>query len=133
VENIPYMLEGFRHDPQIPESEKTILDVQLDRGIPFVGHELAHHLRARLVAARARRPALRHSVLSYNLPHITRFIVTLSMVGVASSAVLSVMLLPEKPGGLTAKDYAIFVLQWVLMPFTLIIFGAFPGLEAQTR
>jgi hypothetical protein len=72
-------------------------------------------------------------VLSYNLPHITRFIVALSMVGVASSAVLSVLLLPKPSGGLTVKDYSVFILQWVLMPFTLIIFGAFPGLEAQTR
>jgi hypothetical protein len=52
---------------------------------------------------------------------------------VASSAILSVMLLPKKPGGLGAMDYVIYVLQWILMPFSLIIFGAIPGIEAQTR
>jgi hypothetical protein len=132
-ENIPYMLDGFRHDPQIPEGKKRYWTFNSIEGF----HSWATN--SLIIFALGWLPLVlggRHfgnSVLSYNLPHITRFIVTLSMVGVASSAVLSVLLLPKKPGGLTAVDYLIFVLQWALMPFTLIIFGAFPGLEAQTR
>ena len=59
-ENIPYMMEGFRNDPLIPAAKKGI-GVQLDRRIPLVGHELAHHFRFGMAAARARRPSLRHS------------------------------------------------------------------------
>jgi hypothetical protein len=73
------------------------------------------------------------SLLAYNLPHITRFIILLSMIGVASSAILAVLLLPPREGGTGAGRYAMYVLQWLLMPFTLIIFGAIPGIEAQTR
>jgi cellulose synthase/poly-beta-1,6-N-acetylglucosamine synthase-like glycosyltransferase len=133
VENIPYMLEGFRHDPLIPAAKKRYWKFNAIEGF----HSWATN--ALIIFALGWLPLVlggRHfgnSVLSYNLPHITRFIITLSMVGVASSALLSIFLLPKKPGGLTAVDYLIFVLQWVLMPFTLIIFGAFPGLEAQTR
>jgi cellulose synthase/poly-beta-1,6-N-acetylglucosamine synthase-like glycosyltransferase len=133
VENIPYMLDGFRHDPAIPESKKRYWTFNAIEGF----HSWATN--SLIIFALGWLPLalggahFGHSVLSYNLPHITRFIVTLSMIGVASSAVLSVMLMPEKPGGLTAKDYCIFVLQWILMPLTLTIFGAFPGLEAQTR
>jgi hypothetical protein len=132
-ENIPYMMEGFRHDPQIPAAKKRYWTFNTLEGFhSWATNALIIFALGWLPLALGGRH-FGHSVLSYNLPHITRFIVTLSMVGVASSAVLSVMLMPKKPGGLTAKDYCIFVLQWVLMPFTLIIFGAFPGLEAQTR
>ena len=73
------------------------------------------------------------TLLAYSLPHITRFIISLSMIGVASSAILSVLLLPPREEKLGLVDYCAYVLQWILMPFTLIIFGAFPAIEAQTR
>jgi cellulose synthase/poly-beta-1,6-N-acetylglucosamine synthase-like glycosyltransferase len=132
-ENIPYMLDGFNNDPSIPDSKKRYWTFNALEGF----HSWATN--ALIIFALGWLPLalggkhFGHSILSYNLPHITRFIVTLSMVGVASSAILSVMLLPKKPGGLQITDYLIFVLQWSLMPLTLIIFGAFPGLEAQTR
>jgi hypothetical protein len=132
-ENIPYMLEGFRRDEQIaPRKKRYWTFITLEGFHSWATNSLIIFALGWLPLALGGR-RFGHSVLSYNLPHITRFIVTLSMVGVASSAVLSVMLMPEKPGGLKLKDYAIFFLQWVLMPITLIIFGAFPGLEAQTR
>ena len=55
------------------------------------------------------------------------------MIGIVSSAILSILLLPPKSTGTRRRDYIMYFLQWVLMPITLIIFGAFPGLEAQTR
>jgi len=64
---------------------------------------------------------------------ITRWILSLSMIGIASSAILGVILLPKKPEGLKIWQYILYFFQWILMPFTLIIFGAIPGLEAQTR
>ncbi|HUC31627.1 MAG TPA: glycosyltransferase family 2 protein [Candidatus Paceibacterota bacterium] len=133
VENIPYMMEGFRNDPQIPAAKKRYWTFNVIEGFhSWATNSLIIFALGWLPLALGGRH-FGHSILSYDLPHITRFIVSLSMVGVASSAVLSVMLLPKPPGGLTVKDYSIFILQWVLMPFTLIIFGAFPGLEAQTR
>ena len=133
VENIPYMLEGFRHDPQIPAGKKRYWTFNVIEGFhSWATNSLIIFALGWLPLALGGRH-FGHSVLSYNLPHITRDIIWLSMIGVASSAILSVMLLPKPPGGLSMKDYSVFILQWVLMPFTLIIFGAFPGLEAQTR
>ena len=98
-----------------------------------MGDEFSHDLRLGLVAAFSGWQHYNETLLSYSLPHITRFIISLSMVGVASSAILSVLLLPPRKEKLGISDYGIYVFQWLLMPFTLIVFGAFPGIEAQTR
>ncbi len=58
---------------------------------------------------------------------------TLAMIGIATSAILSIILLPPKPAWFKKKHYFLYLCQWLLIPFTLIFFGAFPGLEAQTR
>ncbi len=73
------------------------------------------------------------TLLSYNLPRITRFLMTIAMVGLVGSAIYSTLLLPKRP-----KDYGWLrslgmIVQWILVPFTILVFGALPGLEAQTR
>lgn len=77
------------------------------------------------------------SVLSFNLPILTSQIMTISMAGMLVSAILSTMLLPPVPRHMKwyirwFKKSTIF-LQWVFLPITLILFGAFPALDAQIR
>ncbi|MBI4709452.1 MAG: glycosyltransferase family 2 protein [Candidatus Portnoybacteria bacterium] len=78
-------------------------------------------------------PAFNVTVLSYNLPQVTRFIMTLAMIGLISSAVVSTLLLPPRPEKYKKFRHLSMVLQWILLPVTILIFGALPGLEAQTR
>jgi hypothetical protein len=73
------------------------------------------------------------SVLSYNLPRITRAIMGLAMVGLVTSAVISTSLLPKRPAHKPLRTYLWMVLQWALLPITIIVFGSIPGLGAQTR
>jgi len=73
------------------------------------------------------------TLLSYNLPRLTRWIMTFAMVGLISSAFYSTIILPPRPAGHPWRKYFYMVLQWILMPITIIIFGSIPGLEAQTR
>ena len=75
----------------------------------------------------------RVSVLSFNLPRVTRMIMILAMLGIVSSAILSILLLPPKPSWFKRRHYVLYAVQWLLSPVTLIMFGAFPALEAQTR
>jgi len=72
-------------------------------------------------------------VLSYNLPRITSVLMTIAMVGLMSSAIYSTILLPARPSQYTKRKYIFMVLQWVLIPITIIIFGSIPAIEAQTR
>jgi len=73
------------------------------------------------------------TVLSFNLPVFTSVIMTIALFGVMISAILSMMLLPAPPRDTKSiKKIAIF-LQWIFLPAILIIFGAFPALDAQIR
>ncbi len=73
------------------------------------------------------------TLLSYNLPRITRNLMTLSMVGVFVSSTISFLLLPPSPKGISKFKKLSLGLQWLVLPLTLIIFGSIPSLEAQTR
>ncbi|MBP6886398.1 MAG: glycosyltransferase family 2 protein [Candidatus Pacebacteria bacterium] len=73
------------------------------------------------------------SVLSYNLPHITKVIMMLAMVGLISSAVISLVLLPPRPPNFGKFRFVWMILQWLLFPINFILFGSIPALDAQTR
>jgi cellulose synthase/poly-beta-1,6-N-acetylglucosamine synthase-like glycosyltransferase len=140
AENVPYLLEGFAHDaaqpggPKIPRRKRWYWTFNAIEGY----HSWATN--SLMIFALGWLPLFlggRHfgtSLLAYTLPHITRWIISLSMIGVASSAIMALLFLPpRKNGNVGAMNYLIYVLQWILMPFTLIAFGAIPGIEAQTR
>jgi hypothetical protein len=73
------------------------------------------------------------TLLSYNLPRFTSQIMTVAMIGMIISAIISLLLLPPRP-----KNYGKFksfsmVIQWLVLPITLIVFGSLPAIESQTR
>jgi hypothetical protein len=73
------------------------------------------------------------TVLSGNLPTVSRTLMTIAMLGMVLSAVISTLLLPKKPKHYGFSKRIAMVLQWLILPVSIIIFGAIPGLEAQTR
>ena len=77
--------------------------------------------------------AFNATLFSYNLLRVVRFLLTIALVGLVSSAYLSIVLLPPRPPRYGKWKYVIMVFQWFLVLFTLIVFGAFPAIESQTR
>jgi cellulose synthase/poly-beta-1,6-N-acetylglucosamine synthase-like glycosyltransferase len=77
--------------------------------------------------------AFRSSVLSYNLPRITGWMLNLGSVGILASAFLSIIILQPTMKGRKRRHYLYHILQWVLTPVVFIIFSALPALDAQTR
>ena len=73
------------------------------------------------------------SVLSFNLPVLTSRVMTVSLLGMLVSAILSTMLLPPLPKGMSKFKKITIFFQWIFLPVTLIVFGAFPALDAQWR
>lgn len=72
------------------------------------------------------------TVLSSNLPVVSKYLMTLAMVGMVLSAAISLLTLPEGKKPPFGK-YIIMVIQWIFLPVVIILFGAVPGIEAQTR
>ncbi len=73
------------------------------------------------------------TVLSYNLPRLTGNIMTMSLIGLVISAILSTLMLPSRPEKVTRLKWPTHLLQWLLLPLTLTVFGTFPSLDAQIR
>lgn len=131
-ENVPYMLDGFRRNKKIKTGKKWYWG--------FISIEGYHSWATNtlIIFALGWLPTLigagdfSHSLLSYNLPRITRLIVGLSTLGIAASAIFSILLLPKTSEKKTIR-YAGYFLEWIFVPVTLIVFGAIPAIEAQTR
>ena len=133
AENIPYFMFGFMRNKAIPLFKKWYYGFMVIEG----NHSWATN--ALLIFALGWLPVLlggqefNRTVLSFNLPYLTRIIMTLSMFGLVSSAVLSIVLLPPRPLKYGKFKYFWMLVQWVLFPATTIFLGSIPALEAQTR
>jgi hypothetical protein len=75
----------------------------------------------------------KETVFGYNLPKITRNLMAISSVGMILCAILSLLILPKAPKEIGILKKFSILLQWVLLPITLIAFGSIPALDAQTR
>lgn len=74
------------------------------------------------------------TIFSYNLPKILGRILTISTLGLIISMYYTFYLLPPKPDSKRPKLNILWAcFQWVLVPFTMIFFTAFPAIDAQTR
>jgi len=74
------------------------------------------------------------TIFSYNLPKILGRILTISMLGLIMSMYYTFYLLPPKPNTKKQKLNILWAcVQWILVPFTMIFFTAFPAIDAQTR
>ena len=73
------------------------------------------------------------TVLSYELPIMVRNLLIFAMLGLVVSSIISLSLTPPRPKGQSRFTYLVMAIQWIMVPLTMIIFSAVPGLDAQTR
>lgn len=73
------------------------------------------------------------SVFVQMTPFLLKYMLSLSMIGIMVSALLSVLLLPPRPEEKHPFTFIVMCLQWVFLPITLLLWGAIPATEAQTR
>ena len=133
VENFPYVVFGFLKNKKIPFRTKAYYVFNMIEGY------WSWSTNAILLFALGWLPVLlggrefNNLVLAYNLPTITRTIMTFAMVGIVTSAIISMQLLPPRPPHYGRFRTASMIIQWILVPFTVVAFGAIPALDAQTR
>jgi cellulose synthase/poly-beta-1,6-N-acetylglucosamine synthase-like glycosyltransferase len=135
VENVPYILFNFMKNKEIPLRKRiNMAFIQVEGFWSLATNPIFIFLLGWLPLVLGGR-VFNATILSYNLPIITRDLMVLAMSGLFFSAYLSLKFMPEMPKEFKGrKRRKIFmVLQWILIPITITVFGAIPGLEAQTR
>jgi len=133
VENVPYLFFGFWKNKKISNRKKWHWTwVQLEGFWSWATNAILIFLLGWLPLYLG-GDSFNITVLSYNLPRVTRFLMTIAMIGLVGSAIYSTLLLPKRPKGQGIIKYLGMIIQWILIPFTILVFGALPGLEAQTR
>ncbi len=73
------------------------------------------------------------TVLTAATPFTLQWIMRFAMLGVFVSGILSMTMLPERPKSISPRSWVIMIAQWALLPFTFVLFGSLPAIEAQTR
>lgn len=133
VENMPYVLFGFIKNKAIPFRKKMHFTFILLEGFwSWSTNPIMIFLLGWLPIVIG-EGVFQNTVLSYNLPILTRDLMSLAMMGLIMSAAISMSLLPPRPEGTSWSQTLFMLLQWVFVPLTVTIFGAIPSLDAQTR
>ncbi len=133
AENIPYFLFGFW------KNEKMGIGKKLYYSFVYIEGVWSWSTNALLIFLLGWLPlvlggeAFNTMILAYNLPKITRNLMMLASFGIITSAYLSIVILPPRPAHYGKRKYLWMILQWPLLFLTMIFFGAFPAIDAQTR
>lgn len=134
VEHIPYMLENFKKNKKISRWKKfKYIWNSIEGSFSWATAPLLIFILGRLPLFIASHGEQSTSVIVQNTPYVLEFLMILSMIGIFISAIFSIFLLPPRPQTYSSYKWLIMILQWLLCPITLIIFGSIPAIEAQTR
>jgi hypothetical protein len=133
VEHIPYLLWQFRKKKNIRWFKKIVVLFHEWEG------KWSWAVVAILITIVGRLPLwlaggeVRQSALFFNTPNILEILMTIAMLGMFVSAILSMLILPRRPNGLSSHRYLYMLLQWVLLPISLVLFSAIPCIDAATH
>lgn len=132
VSDFPYVVRNSIKNKRIPWSEKLVQIWRL-----FEGH-LSWATAPLIITFVASLPLyLNHKfaqqVLAHQLPIIAGWIMTIALIGIFVTISISLLSLPPKPARYNHTRSLGMVAQWVLSPFTTILFSAIAAVDAQTR
>ncbi|MEK7135068.1 MAG: glycosyltransferase family 2 protein [Patescibacteria group bacterium] len=133
VENNAYFLFGFSKNKKIGKNKKWHLGFVMVEGAHSLATNSLIIFLLGWLPTIIGRGRFSETLLSYNLPGITRLIMILAMVGLVFTAIIAVNLLPPKPPQYGRFKWIWMIFQWFLFPVNMILFGSIPALDAQTR
>jgi cellulose synthase/poly-beta-1,6-N-acetylglucosamine synthase-like glycosyltransferase len=133
VENLAYVLYHFTKQKNIPLGQRIKIGLQQADGYwSLVTNPIMLFILGWAPIFFGGRE-FHETVLSYNLPIMVRDLLVIAMFGLVVSSIISMTLLPPRPKHKNRLLYAVMTIQWILVPLTMIVFSAIPGLDAQTR
>lgn len=133
VENFVYIIYHFSKNKTIPLGRRIKIGLQQAEGYwSLVTNPIMLFILGWAPIFLGGR-VFHETVLSYNLPIVVRNLLILAMFGLVISSIISLTLIPKRPGNKSRIRYVVLAFQWILIPVTMLIFSAIPGLDAQTR
>ena len=131
VGEVPFFVFASMKNKKVPLKKK------LSMGFDLIEGHISWAVSAILIFALGWLPLLiggpefSKSLLSYNLPKVTGFILTIAMSCIVISIWVSMLLLPPKPAHYGKSKNILVVVEWAMIPFVMIFFSALPALHAQ--
>jgi len=139
VEHFPYMVWHFHKSKKIPWAVKLRYIWNQTEGVySWATAPVLITLMGWLPLKIAEYQSLT-TVAAQNAPFIMENLMRLGMLSILTIAFLSLIILPPMPIHLKNKTwskyyrYLMMALQWFIIPFSMIIFGSIPAIDAQTR
>lgn len=133
VEHLPYMLWFFSKNKNMPLRKKIHYIWNLGEGMySWATAPILIFILGRLPLFVA---SLQNSTshIAQVAPFILERLLIAAMIGLVVMAIISTFLLPPRPAGIKKTKFLEMILQWLLFPITMIVFGSLPAADAQTR
>ncbi|MFA7653515.1 MAG: glycosyltransferase family 2 protein [Candidatus Magasanikbacteria bacterium] len=133
TEHIPYLLWQYRLHPRIGLWKKFVVLFHEWEG------KWSWAVVAILITILGRLPLwiapdeIRQSALFFNTPFVLENLMRLAMLGLFVSTVMSMLIMPVRPGHHSPHKYLFMIAQWLLLPVSLVFFSALPCLDAVTH
>ncbi|MBU0661117.1 hypothetical protein KKG22_02960 [Patescibacteria group bacterium] len=134
VEHVPYLITEFRKKGKLIPLWKKVKWVFLE----WEG-KWSWGCVAILITILGQLPmwmapqSVRQSALFFNTPYLLGFLMKMALMGMVLSALLSFPLLPQRPKSHPKHRYIFMLLQWALLPLTMILVSAVPAIDAVTH
>ena len=133
VENFAYMAYHFWRSQSIPFATKfRYVWNQLEGVYSWATAPIIIFILGRLPLMLA-DTQVKTTLLAHSAPLALQWLMSIATIGLIFSAILSTAMLPPRPAKHHWLKQVVMVLQWVLFPASMLIFGAIPATEAQTR
>jgi len=133
VENFPFLINGFLNEKQIPLAKK------IRRSFHLLESHVTWAVWAVILVFIGPLPLIlggaffNQMAIGYNLPKITGLLFNFTLLASLAWIILSRIILPPRPKSVSWLKNVIMILEWVMVPFIIIIVGSLPALDAQTH
>jgi len=136
TEHIPYLLWNFRKNKNISLKNKFIkifheLEGKWSWAVVAVMITIVGQLP--LLVINWHGDSTSNTLLFFSAPYILQVLMTLSMLGLMVSAILGMLVLPRRPNSYSPYRYGYMLLQWILLPVSMILFSSLPCIDSVTH
>jgi len=133
VENFPIVVRAFLKSKKIPLGQKVVHGAKLlDAFVSWATWSVLLTFVSWLPAVFAGQE-FASSTIYYTAPRIRGTIFSLASIGILVCMLVSLALLPRRPGRQSLFSYVRHVVEWLFIPVIVLVFSALPALDAQTR